>query len=137
MIDKVPASEAQEKIVDELADRAKQVREKLVEPDEDNMLKIVTDGRKLALDQRLIDPDLPDDPNSKVNICVKNVLEVYEATKEQRSTQMIFCDQSTPSKVFNVYDDIREKLIAAGVKADDRYSIYSRHEERERKRRVV
>ena len=132
VINKVPASEAQEKIVDELADRARQVREKRVEPDEDNMLKIVNDGRKLALDQRLIDSDLPDDPNSKVNICVKNVLEVYEETKEQHSTQMIFCDQSTPSKVFNVYEDIREKLITAGVKADEIAFIQDTKNEKEK-----
>ena len=132
IINKVPASDAQKDIVDELADRARQVREKLVEPEEDNMLKIVNDGRKLALDQRLINPDLPDDPNSKVNICVKNVLEVYEETKEQRSTQMIFCDQSTPSKMFNVYDDIREKLMAAGVKPNEIVFIQDTKNEKEK-----
>ena len=75
---------------------------------------------------------MPDDPNSKVNICVKNVLDVYEATKEQRSTQMIFCDQSTPSKMFNVYDDIREKLIAAGVKTDEIAFIQDTKNEKEK-----
>ena len=108
------------------------MREKQVELEEDNMLKIVNDGRKLALDQRLINPDLPDDPSSKVNICVKNVLEVYEASKEQRSTQMIFCDQSTPSKKFNVYDDIREKLIMAGVKPDEIAFIQNAKNEKEK-----
>ncbi len=132
VVTRVPASDAQKEMVDELSDRARQVRERLVEPEEDNMLKIVNDGRKLALDQRLVNPDLPDDPNSKVNICVKNVLEVYEATKEQRSTQMIFCDQSTPSKMFNVYDDIREKLIAAGVKADEIAFIQNTKNEKEK-----
>ena len=119
MISKVPASEAQRAMVDKLSERAQQVREKLVEPEEDNMLKIVSDGRKLALDQRLLDPELPDDPNSKVNTCVQNVLSIYESTKAEKSTQMIFCDQSTPSKNFNVYDDIRAKLIAAGVKPEE------------------
>ena len=132
IINRVPASDAQKNIVDELAERARLVREKQVEPDEDNMLKIVNDGRKLALDQRLIDPTLPDDPDSKVNTCVKNVLEVYEATKDQRSTQMIFCDQSTPSKSFNVYDDIREKLIAAGVHADEIAFIQDTKNEKEK-----
>ena len=132
IVERVPASEAQKDMVDELAERAKQVRERLVEPDEDNMLKIVNDGRKLALDQRLMNPDLPDDPNSKVNICVKNVLEVYESTRDQRSTQMIFCDQSTPSKSFNVYDDIREKLIAAGVKPEEIAFIQSTKNEKEK-----
>lgn len=94
--------------------------------------KIVNDGRKLALDQRLINPDLPDDPDSKVNICVQKVLEVYESIKEQHSTQMIFCDQSTPSKNFNVYDDIREKLIKAGVKAEEIAFIQSTKNEKEK-----
>ena len=132
VINRVPASEAQKDMVDALSERAKKVREKQVEPEKDNMLKIVNDGRKLALDQRLINPELPDDPNSKVNICVKNVLEVYEETKEQRSTQMIFCDQSTPSKFFNVYDDIREKLIAAGVKPDEIAFIQNAKNEKEK-----
>ncbi len=83
IVKKLPASDAQKDMVDELSDRAKQVRERLVEPEENNMLKIVNDGRKLALDQRLLDPTLPDDPNSKVNVCVKNVLEIYNETKEK------------------------------------------------------
>ena len=132
IVNKIPASDAQKDMVDELADRAKLVRKKLVEPDEDNMLKIVNDGRKLALDQRLMNPDLPDDPESKVNVCVKNVLDVYHSTKDQHSTQMIFCDQSTPSKSFNVYDDIREKLIAAGVKSDEIAFIQNAKNEKEK-----
>ena len=96
------------------------------------MLKIVNDGRKLALDQRIIDPNLPDDPNSKVNICLRNVLEIYETTAEKKSTQMIFCDQSTPSKNFNVYDDVREKLIKAGVKADEIAFIQNTKNEKEK-----
>ena len=129
---RVPASDAQKEMVDELSDRARLVREKQVEPEEDNMLKIVNDGRKLALDQRLMNLELPDDPNSKVNICVKNVLDVYESTKTQHSTQMIFCDQSTPSKFFNVYDDIREKLIVAGVKPDEIAFIQNAKNEKEK-----
>ncbi len=132
IVSKVPASDAQKDMVDALSDRAKQVREKQVEPEEDNMLKIVNDGRKLALDQRLINPDLPDDPESKVNICVKNVLEVYNETKDKNSTQMIFCDQSTPSKSFNVYDDIKEKLVAAGVKPEEIAFIQSTKNEKEK-----
>ncbi len=132
IVSKVPASDAQKDMVDELAERAKQVRKKLVEPEEDNMLKIVNDGRKLALDQRLMNSDLPDDPNSKVNICVQNVLEIYKETKEKKSTQMIFCDQSTPSKSFNVYDDIKEKLIAAGVKPEEIAFIQSTKNEKEK-----
>ena len=96
------------------------------------MLKIVGDGRKLALDQRLIDPTLPDDPNSKVNQCVKNVLEVYTTTKNKKSTQMIFCDQSTPSSSFNVYDDIKEKLIAGGVKPEEIAFIQNTKNEKEK-----
>ena len=79
-----------------------------------------------------MNPDLPDDPNSKVNICVKNVLDVYEETKAQHSTQMIFCDQSTPSKMFNVYDDIREKLIAAGVNPEEIAFIQNARNEKEK-----
>ncbi|MBR6013548.1 MAG: DEAD/DEAH box helicase family protein [Selenomonadaceae bacterium] len=133
VVEKVSASDAQKEMVDKLAERAKKVREKQVEPEDDNMLKITNDGRKLALDQRLINPDLPDDPDSKVNMCIKNVLDIYESTKDQRSTQMIFCDQSTPSPdKFNVYDDIRQKLIAAGVKPDEIAFIQSAKNEKEK-----
>ena len=129
---KIPASDAQKDMVDLLAERAKAVREKQVEPEEDNMLKITNDGRKLALDQRLMDSTLPDDPNSKVNTCVQNVLEIYEETKDKKSTQMIFCDQSTPSKSFNVYDDIKTKLIAAGVKPEEIAFIQDTKNEKEK-----
>ena len=132
VVNKVQASEAQREMVDALSERARQVREKLVEPDEDNMLKIVSDGRKLALDQRLIDPTLPDDPNSKVNTCVQTVLSIYEETRAQKSTQMIFCDQSTPSKSFNVYDDIKEKLVKAGVKPEEIAFIQDTKNEKEK-----
>ena len=132
IVNKVKASEAQEEMVDRLSERAKRVREKRVEPDEDNMLMIINDGRKLALDQRLINPELPDDPSSKVNQCVQNVLEIYNTTKENKSTQMIFCDQSTPSKFFNVYDDIKRKLIEAGVKAEEIAFIQNAKNEKEK-----
>ena len=109
-------SEIQKQMVAELGERADKIRNKMVKPYEDNMLKITNDGRKLALDQRLIAPDLPDDPDSKVNICVGKIFEIWEQTMPQRSAQLVFCDLSTPKAgVFNVYDDIRKKLIAVGV----------------------
>lgn len=112
---KVEASEIQKQMVAELVERAKDVKDKKVDKCEDNMLKITTDGKKLALDQRLLNPSLPDDPNSKVNLCVKNILDVYKETADKKSTQLVFCDQSTPSDKFNVYDDVRKKLIDGGV----------------------
>ena len=91
-----------------------------MEPNVDNMLKITNDGRKLALDQRMIDPMLPDDPNSKVNACVDNVYRIWEEYTDTKATQLVFCDLSTPKndRTFNVYDDIREKLIARGIPAE-------------------
>ena len=91
-------SEVQKRMVKGLADRAEKVRSGKVQPTEDNMLRITNDGRKLALDQRLMNPLLPDDPGSKANACVDKVYEIWEKTKEQRSTQMIFCDLSTPKE---------------------------------------
>ncbi len=110
-------SEYQQDMVSSLADRAEAVRKRLVEPYQDNMLKITNDGRKLALDQRLINDMLPDDENSKSSICVNKAFEIWEQTKEQKSTQLIFCDLSTPKGdgTFNVYTDIKDKLIAKGV----------------------
>ena len=110
-------SEFQKELVAELGERAEDVRNRLVEPRDDNMLKITSDGRKLALDQRLSYPELPDDPESKVNACVKNVLEVWHDTKLQKGAQLVFCDLSTPhgDGSFNVYDDIKQKLMAQGV----------------------
>ena len=109
-------SETQKQMVAELGERADKIRNKMVKPYEDNMLKITNDGRKLALDQRLIDPDLPDDPDSKVNICVGKIFEIWEQTMPQRSTQLVFCDLSTPKAgVFNVYDDMKAKLIERGI----------------------
>ena len=109
-------SEIQKQMVAELGERADKIRNKMVKPYEDNMLKITNDGRKLALDQRLIDPDLPDDPDSKVNICVGKIFEIWEQTIPQRSAQLVFCDLSTPKAgVFNVYDDMKAKLIERGI----------------------
>ena len=110
-------SEFQKELVAELGERAEDVRNRLVEPRDDNMLKITSDGRKLALDQRLAYPELPDDPESKVNACVKNVLQVWHDTKPQKGAQLVFCDLSTPhgDGSFNVYDDIKQKLMAQGV----------------------
>lgn len=110
-------SEFQKELVAELGERAEDVRNRLVEPREDNMLKITSDGRKLALDQRLAYPELPDDPESKVNACVGNVLQVWRDTEPQKGAQLVFCDLSTPhgDGSFNVYDDIKQKLMAQGV----------------------
>ena len=98
-------------------ERAEAVRNRLVAPNEDNMLRITNDGRKLALDQRLMNPLLPDDPDSKANACVERVFTIWERTKAQRSTQMIFCDLSTPKDdgTFSVYDDIHAKLLELGI----------------------
>ena len=114
-------SEEQRDMVAALGERAEQVRNRLVEPKEDNMLKITSDGRKLALDQRLMNDMLPDDPNSKVNACVERVFSVWEEGKAERTTQLLFCDLSTPKGdgTFNVYDDIREKLVAKGVPREE------------------
>ena len=117
---KTKPSEIQTDMVAGLAKRAEKVRARLVEPNIDNMLKITNDGRKLALDQRMIDPMLPDDPNSKVNACIDNMYRIWEEHADTKATQLIFCDLSTPKNdgTFNVYDDIREKLIARGVPAE-------------------
>mgnify|MGYP000827778299 CR=1 FL=1 len=117
---KTKPSEIQTEMVASLAKRAEKVRARLVEPNIDNMLKITNDGRKLALDQRMIDPMLPDDPESKVNACVDNVYRIWEEHADTKATQLVFCDLSTPKNdgTFNVYDDMREKLIACGIPAE-------------------
>lgn len=113
-------SEVQKRMVKGLADRAEKVRSGKVQPTEDNMLRITNDGRKLALDQRLMNPLLPDDPGNKANACVDKVYEIWEKTKEQRSTQMIFCDLSTPKEDgFDVYNDVRDKLVAKGIPKEE------------------
>ena len=117
---KTKPSEIQTEMVASLAKRAEKVRARIVEPNIDNMLKITNDGRKLALDQRMIDPMLPDDPESKVNACVDNVYRIWEEHADTKATQLVFCDLSTPKNdgTFNVYDDMREKLIARGIPAE-------------------
>ena len=117
---KTKPSEIQSEMVASLAKRAEKVRARLVEPNVDNMLKITNDGRKLALDQRMIDPMLPDDPNSKVNACIDNVYRIWEDYADTKAAQLVFCDLSTPKNdgTFNVYDDMREKLIARGIPAE-------------------
>ena len=117
---KTKPSEIQTEMVAALASRAEKVRARLVEPNVDNMLKITNDGRNLALDQRMIDPMLPDDPNSKVNACIDNVYRIWEEYADAKATQLVFCDLSTPKNdgTFNIYDDVREKLVARGIPAE-------------------
>ena len=134
-----PPTEVQIEMLNKIAERAEKIRKGNVDPREDNMLVITNDGRKLALDQRVINPKLPDDPDSKVNACVKNILDIWEKTKDKRLTQLVFCDMSTPDgkynpieivekdgafvveerKQWNVYQDIADKLINAGVPANE------------------
>ena len=110
-------SEIQKEMVQELSKRAAKIHSGAVDASEDNMLCVTNDGRKIGLDVRLMNPILPDDPNSKLNTCVRNVLQIWEDGKEQKLTQLLFCDLSTPKNDgnFNVYDDVRKKLVAAGV----------------------
>ena len=113
----IKPSRFQEDMVDSFAERAEKVRNGMVDATVDNLLKITNDGRKLALDQRLTDELLPDDPESKVNTCLDNIHRIWEASKEQKSTQLVFCDLSTPhgDGKFNVYDDLKAKLVRMGV----------------------
>lgn len=113
----VEPSEVQKELVEALSKRAEAIHNRQVDPSVDNMLKITTDGRKIGLDQRLINPDLPDEPNSKVNTCIENVFDIWGKTADTRGTQLIFCDFSTPKNdgSFNVYDDIKAKLIDKGI----------------------
>ena len=117
----VKPSEHQKDLIQSLSQRADLVHNGNVDPSVDNMLKITTDGRKIGLDQRLINPMLPDDPGSKVNACIAKVQKIWQDTAQQRSAQMIFCDFSTPKKgsKFNVYDDIRKKLIDSGIPKEE------------------
>lgn len=121
----VKPSEIQQEMVQSLSERAAKIHSGSVDPSIDNMLKITSDGRKLGLDQRLINPMLPDDPGSKVNACVNNVFRIWESGHDERLTQLIFCDISTPksaagveSSEFSVYDDIRTKLIGIRCAGD-------------------
>ncbi|MDF4225669.1 helicase-related protein [Enterococcus faecalis] len=127
-------SEEQKVILKSLSERADDVRNRVVEPDEDNMLKITNDGKKLALDQRLINPLLPDNPDSKVNVCVKNVFAIWDKTKENKSTQLLFSDMSTPkgNGEFNIYDDIREKLVAMGIPKEEIAFIHEANSDKQK-----
>lgn len=127
-------SEEQKEILKSLSERADDVRNRIVEPDEDNMLKITNDGKKLALDQRLINPLLPDNPDSKVNVCVKNVFAIWDKTKENKSTQLLFSDMSTPKGdgEFNIYDDIREKLVAMGIPKEEIAFIHEANSDKQK-----
>ena len=131
----VQPSEHQQAMVAELSERAAAVHSGIVDSTVDNMLKITSDGRKLGLDQRLMNPLLPDDPGSKVNACVSNVLRIWEEGKEERLTQLLFCDLSTPKNdgTFNVYDDISSKLIAAGVPEQEVAFIHTADTEAKKK----
>lgn len=116
----VPASDIQREYVNDFAERARNIRNGTVGRENDNMLCITNDGRKLALDQRLMDPSLPDYEHSKVNACVDKTFEIWEKNRDEKLTQLIFCDMSIPKPgVFNVYDDIKEKLVARGVPAEE------------------
>ncbi|MEF2024975.1 helicase-related protein [Streptococcus canis] len=127
-------SEEQKEILKNLSERADDVRNRVVEPDEDNMLKITNDGKKLALDQRLINPLLPDNPDSKVNVCVKNVFSIWDKTKDDRSTQLLFSDMSTPKGdgEFNIYDDIRDKLVAMGIPKEEIAFIHEANSDKQK-----
>lgn len=112
----VKPSDIQKELVESLGERAQKIRDGTVDPHEDNMLKITNDGRKLALDQRLINELLPENKNSKVNACIKNILKIYHETVKEKSTQLVFCDMSTPrNDAFNVYDEIKNKLLEEGI----------------------
>lgn len=127
-------SEEQKEILKSLSERADDVRNRVVEPDEDNMLKITNDGKKLALDQRLINPLLPDNPDSKVNVCVKNVFSIWDKSRENKSTQLLFSDMSTPKGdgEFNIYDDIREKLVAMGIPKEEIAFIHEANSDKQK-----
>ena len=119
-------SEFQKEFLNSLVDRAEAVRSGTIDPSVDNMLKITNDGRKLALDQRLINSLLPDDEDNKINHCVENAFSIYQKTMDKKSTQLIFCDLSTPKPgIFNVYDEIKSKLIEKGVRAEEIAFIHS------------
>ncbi|RKI38504.1 DNA helicase [bacterium D16-51] len=132
---KTKPSQIQTEMVAGLAKRAEKIRAKLVKPQTDNMLKVTNDGRQLALDQRLIDPMLPDDPNSKVNACVENMYRIWEGHADTKAAQLLFCDLSTPKNdgMFNVYDDMREKLIRRGIPAEQVRFIHEANTDAQKK----
>lgn len=127
-------TEEQREVLKGISERADRVRDRRVEPEVDNMLKITNDGKKLALDQRLINPLLPDDPDSKVNVCVKNIYSIWDKTRDNRSTQLVFSDMSTPKNdgSFNVYDDIKEKLLDMGVPEKEIAFIHDANTEKQK-----
>lgn len=131
---KTMPSEEQKEILASLSERADKVRNRSVEPEEDNMLKITNDGKKLALDQRLVNPLLPDNPDSKVNVCVKNVFAIWDKTSNERSAQLLFSDMSTPKGdgEFNIYDDIREKLVALGIPKEEIAFIHEANSDKQK-----
>ena len=131
----VKPTDIQKEIVASLGERAEKVRNKMVDSSQDNMLLITNDGRKLALDQRLTNEMLPDEPDSKVSVCADNVFKIWEKTADQKSTQLIFCDLSTPHNdgKFNVYDDIKKKLIAKGVPENEIAFIHNADTEAKKK----
>ena len=124
-------SELQKEMVEELGNRAERIRNGMVDASQDNMLKITNEGRKLALDQRLMNDMLEDDPDSKVNTCINNVYEIWDKNKEKKSTQLVFCDLSTPKqneesyddngnyKFTDIYNDMRKKLVEKGIPRDE------------------
>ena len=106
-------------MLNKIAERAEKIRKGNVDPREDNMLVITNDGRKLALDQRVINPKLPDDPDSKVNACVKNILDIWEKTKDKRLTQLVFCDMSTPDGKYNPIEIVEKKTVLLWLKKEN------------------
>ena len=124
----------QKAILESLSERAETVRDREVEATEDNMLKITNDGKKLALDQRLVNEMLPDDPNSKVNTCVKNIYEIWKNNKENKSTQLVFSDMSTPKGdgSFNIYEDMKKKLIEKGISEEEIAFIHDANSEKQK-----
>ena len=131
----VKPSGMQKQMVEELGNRAERVRRGMVNPVEDNMLLITNDGRKLALDQRLPNEMLPDEPESKVNACVEEVWRFWESGKEKKLTQLVFCDLSTPKNdgTFSVYNDVRDKLVAKGIPAGEVAFIHEANTEAKKK----
>ena len=131
----VKPSEIQKDMAQSLSERAGKINAGMVDASEDNMLCVTNDGRKIGLDQRLMNPLLPDDQNSKLNACVRNVLRIWEEGKEGKLTQLLFCDLSTPKGdgQFNVYDDVKKKLLAAGVSESEVAFIHTADTEAKKK----
>ena len=131
----IKPSEIQQEMIQGLAERAEKIRSGGVDPHVDNMLRITNDGRKLALDMRLIQPLAPDDPNGKVAVCARNVYRIWDQTKEKRSAQLVFCDLSTPTTdgSFSVYDDLKKKLLDAGIPEDEIAFIHTADSEAKKK----